>query len=348
MAFDVVNNCPTEIQINSLWLVMGQNAAGEMKVFISRGGYIAAGSKESRWTLLKTWNYIRFSYQGPLELDLETSAFSIAPGEKYGIYVHCNYKSWDPLQCGVIYRWKETTNFKPPSLEDDNLLVAHTGVRLSNSKVPFAEFASNPELSTTMPMMVEYQNPSSSLKTYVANKGYLPDDPGFGMEYIMGRSHSFGFLIKAKDKNVLMNGIHGLNVNDWGNVKGLQLWFYSKMSENDQRFGNAPVGREFRDKWTQMNDKNVKMTESGSWLEFSEPILIEKRTTTGLMIISSQDSFIYNYYDGGKNTAEDNYLLIPKGGWTLSDETLSIFSESNPKDRYYEVWCFHGKIRYSI
>ena len=194
-------------------------------------------------------------------------------------------------------------------------------------------------------MMVEYQNPSSSLKTYVANKGYLPDDPGFGMEYIMGRSHSFGFLIKAKDKNVLMNGIHGLNVNDWGNVKGLQLWFYSKMSENDQRFGNAPVGREFRDKWTQMNDKNVKMTESGSWLEFSEPILIEKRTTTGVMIISSQDSFIYNYYDGGKNTAEDNYLLIPKGGWTLPDETLSIFSESTTSTT---VWCFHGKIRYTI
>ena len=349
MAFDIENKSPSDVEINGLWLLMGQNGGGKIRVFISKGGYIAAGNKKSSWTLAKTYSYIGFSYQGPLELsslgsDLPSS-LSIAPGEKFGIYVHCDYKSWDPLDCGVIYRWKGNTNFKPPILEDENLLVAHTGVRVSSSKVPFEQFASNLEPSTTMPMMVDYQKSSSSVLQYITNQGCSTEEPGFSI--LMGRVRSFGFMVKAKERNIILQGIRGLNVDDWRNVEGLQVWIYSKMSNEDQKFGNAPLGMKNKQKWVKIKAGNVKLVENGSWLDFAEPIIIEKSTTTAVMILSTNKYMTYSYYDGGKFAAQDENLWIPKGGW--SEENLSnIFSDDNPKIHFFEVWCFHGSLRYRI
>ena len=270
-------------------------------------------------------------------------------GEKYGVYLHCNSKSSvTHTDCGAIYRWKETANSngRPPTLQDESLQVAHTRVRVSHSRVPFEKFDQNPELSTSMPMMVGYQTPTSSFSTYLTNKGCLPNEPpGFAMEGLMGEVKGFGFFITAKNENIHLNRIRGLNVRDWSIVAGLQIWIYSKMLPEDEKSSTATIGMADKYKWKKIDEGEITPVESGKWLEFSDPILIEKRSTTGIMIVSTYTEIIFSSFEGGKYLAEDDYLLIPKGGWTT--ELENMFS-NNVNPTVHEPWSFHGTLRYSI
>ena len=210
VAFDIVSTSSKTTEINALWLLMGQNAGGDVTVYYAKSGYLDAGVEKTKWKELYKAR-MSFSYRGGMRIKL-ANPVSLKPGEICGIYVHCNYKSWDPSTCGVIFRWPTTSDLKPPIPKDSNLTVAASGVRVSRAKSPFTLFDDTPEFSSTMPIMIEYRSSSSKWPSFLSNEG-CTDEAGFSQRY-MGSTNGVGFLLTAKHRNVQVHGLRGMKVND--------------------------------------------------------------------------------------------------------------------------------------
>ena len=336
---------------------MGQNASGEFRVYTAIGGFKKAGSDVKHWTRHCGPDSISFSYQSDLRLKLNPN-LEVKAKSTLGVYVHCTYKSWAPLTCGVIYRWTSDNKvLSPVAAIDNNFRVAATGVAHSNSKLVFKDFQRIDPMGS-LPIMLEYKSmqPGYQPTSFLHNNTTMPE-VGFQVTN-QGSVKGIGFLIEAKNPySIEVTALRGMQIEDWypaacGTVRA---WVYTRMSPEDhtdaqytRKNTGAPIGPTFQHKWKEVSTTPLV---DGEWLGFNPPLRVEAGTICGLMIVTKKPNICYSNQDvsDGDSHGETEHLRLPVGCWSTDrDDPFAELPPEPKKYYFFSTWHFHGSIRYNV